>query len=148
MKTITTALAALLLTSFAALAGGEGWMTDLDKALKKSKAENKPVLIEFTGSDWCPPCIMMREKVFTKQEFIKKASEKFILVELDYPRGDKTLAKKNGPHLKTYKIQSYPTVVLLDEDQKEFTQFTASEYPSIEKFLSHLDKSLSRKDLE
>ncbi|MDE0826126.1 MAG: thioredoxin family protein [Akkermansiaceae bacterium] len=148
MRTVSTIVATFLITAFAALAGGEGWMTDLDKALAKGKAENKPVLVEFTGSDWCPPCIMMREKVFTKKEFIKKASEKFILVELDFPRGDKALALKNAPHQKKYKIEGFPTVILLDEKQKEFTRFYASKYPSISKFLTHLDRSLDRKDLE
>lgn len=148
MKTITTALAALLLASFTALAGGAGWMTDLDKALKKSKAENKPILIEFTGSDWCPPCIMMNKEVFTKKEFIKKASKKFILVELDFPRGDKALTEKNRPHATKYNVEGFPTVVLLDGKQKEFHRFLAAKHPSVEKFLSHLDKSLSRKDLE
>lgn len=123
-------------------------MTDLDKALAKGKAEKKPVLIEFTGSDWCPPCMMMREKVFTKKEFISKASEKFILVELDFPKADKELAKKNAPHQKKYKIEGFPTIILLNEEQEEFTRFYASEFPSIDKFLKHLDRSLDRMDLE
>jgi thiol-disulfide isomerase/thioredoxin len=148
MKSFTATLAVILCSTIAALAGGEGWMTDLDKALEKSKSENKPVLIEFTGSDWCPPCIMMREKVFTKKEFIEKASKKFILVELDFPRGDKDLAEKNQPHAKAYKIEGFPTVVLLNDSQKEFHRFFASEYPSIDKFLAHLDTSLDRMDLE
>ena len=123
-------------------------MTDLDAALEKSKAENKPVLIEFTGSDWCPPCMMMSEKVFSQKEFIEEASKKFILVELDFPRGDKELAEKNQPHATKYKISGFPTVVLLDESQEEFGRFIASRYPSIDQFMEKLDKSLSRRDLE
>ena len=105
MRILPAIVSTLLFSALAAMAGGEGWMTDLDKALAKGKAEKKPVLIEFTGSDWCPPCMMMREKVFTKKEFISKASEKFILVELDFPKADKELAKKNAPHQKKYKIE-------------------------------------------
>ena len=132
MKLFTTTLATLAIGISTALAGGEGWMTDLDAALEKSKSENKPVLIEFTGSDWCPPCMMMSEKVFSKKEFTEEASKKFILVELDFPKGDRELAEKNQPHAKEYKINGFPTVVLLDEEQKEFQRFIASRYPSID----------------
>lgn len=147
MKTLTTTIAALLLASLAAVAA-PGWQTDLEKALKQSKKEKKPVLIEFTGSDWCPPCIMMQKNVFSKKDFISKASKNFILVELDFPRGDPDLEKKNEPHAKKYKIEGFPTVVLLDENQKEFDRFFASKYPSVDKFLAHLDDALKKKGLE
>lgn len=148
MKRLNTVLATLFLSATAALAGGDGWMTDLDKAMEQSKAEKKPILVEFTGSDWRPPCKMMRAEVFTKKKFIEAATKKFILVELDFPRGDEALAKKNQPLAKKYKIEGFPTVILLDDSQKEFDRFFASKYPSIEAFLAHLDQSLDRQDLE
>ena len=147
MKRTTFSLTALLLTSVFALGGGEGWMTDLDKAFAKAKAENKPVLVEFTGSDWCPPCMMMREKVFTKEHYIKKASEKFILVEIDIPNGDPDLKKKNMPKLKEYGVQGVPTVILFNPKAKEFDRFGAAEFPSVDEFIARLDKALDRKDL-
>jgi thioredoxin-related protein len=136
--------AALTATAFAA----EGWETDLDKALEKAKAEKKSVLVEFTGSDWCPPCIAMRKNVFTKKEFIEAASEKFVLVELDFPKGDKELAEKNQPLAEKFGIEGFPTVVLLDSEGKEFTRFPASKFPKVEDFLSHLDEALENKDLD
>lgn len=126
----------------------EGWSTDLEKALVDAKAKNKNVLVEFTGSDWCPPCIAMRKNVFSKKEFVDKASEKFILVELDFPNGDKALKKKNEPYAKKYDIEGFPTVILLDSSGKEFTRFFASEYPKVGDFLNHLDASLEKKDLD
>lgn len=125
-----------------------GWSTDLDQALKDAKAKDKCVLVEFTGSDWCPPCIMMRKKVFSQKEFVKAASKDFILVELDFPKGDKELKKKNDPFAKKYKIEGFPTVVLLDSDGKEFTRFFASEFPGVDEFLAHLDVALERKELD
>lgn len=126
----------------------EGWSTDLDKALKKAKAENKSVLVEFTGSDWCPPCIAMRKNVFSKKEFVTAASKKFILVELDFPKGDKDLSEKNQPLAEQYKIEGFPTVVLLGSDGKEFTRFFASQFPKTEDFLKHLNEALERKELD
>ena len=126
----------------------EGWSTDLDKALKEAGEKNKNVLVEFTGSDWCPPCIAMRKNVFSKKEFVEKASKDFILVELDFPKGDEELAKKNEPLAKKYKIEGFPTVILLDSSGKEFTRFFASEYPKVDAFLEHLKASLEKKELD
>jgi thiol:disulfide interchange protein len=136
--------AALSASAFAA----EGWETDLDKAIEQARTENKSVLVEFTGSDWCPPCIMMRKNVFSKKEFIEAASKKFVLVELDFPKNNKELAEKNQPLAEKYKIGGFPTVVLLDSEGKEFTRFVASQFPKVEDFLKHLDVALENKDLD
>jgi thioredoxin-related protein len=146
LASFTVGVAALTASAFATTP--EGWSTDLDKALKQAKEENKSVLVEFTGSDWCPPCIAMRKNVFSKKEFIDAASKKFVLVELDFPKGDKELAKKNKPLAEKYKIEGYPTVILLDSDGKEFTRFFASQFPKIDDFLKHLDASLEKKELD
>ena len=126
----------------------DGWSADLDKALEKAKADKKCVLLEFTGSDWCPPCIAMRKNVFSKTEFVTAAAKNFILVELDFPRGDKELADKHQPFLKKYKVTGFPTVVLLDPEGKEFTRFFASQFPKLEDFVKHLDEALEKKDLD
>ena len=148
MKAITwlASFTAVALTASALAA--EGWQTDLDKAIEQAKAEKKSVLVEFTGSDWCPPCIAMRKTVFTKKEFIDAASKKFVLVELDFPQKDKELAEKNQPLAEKYKIDGFPTVVLLDSEGKEFTRFVASKFPEVEAFLKHLDEALDNKDLD
>jgi thioredoxin-related protein len=90
----------------------------------------------------------MRKNVFSKKEFVDAASKDFILVELDFPKKDKALAKKNQPWAKKFEIEGYPTVILLDHEGKEFTRFFASEHPSTEKFLAHLAASLEKKDLD
>ena len=152
MKAITH-LAAFAVSA-AALVGSafaeplKGWSEDLSKALEQAKKENKPVLVEFTGSDWCPPCKMMRKEVFSKSEFVDAASKKFILVEIDMPRGNEEVAKKNRPLVEKYKVDGYPTVLLLDAAGKEFGRFYASEHPKTEDFLKRLDKELEKKDLD
>ena len=146
LASFTVGVAALSASAFASTP--EGWSTDLEKAFEKAKAENKSVLVEFTGSDWCPPCIAMRKEVFSKKEFVDAASKKFILVELDFPKGDKELAEKNQPLAEQYKIEGFPTVVLFSPEGKEFTRFFASKFPKTEDFLKHLDEALERKDLD
>jgi len=126
----------------------EGWSTDLDKAFAQAKKEKKSVLVEFTGSDWCPPCIAMRKNVFSKKEFVDAASKKFILVELDFPNKDKALKEKNQPYAEKYKIEGFPTVILFDAEGKEFNRFFASEYPKTDAFLKHLDEALEKQKLD
>jgi thiol:disulfide interchange protein len=146
LASVTVGVAALTSTAFASTPAG--WTTDLEKAFLKAKAEKKSVLVEFTGSDWCPPCIAMRKNVFTKSEFVEAASKKFILVELDFPNGDAAVKEKNQPFAEKYKIEGFPTVILFTPEGKEFSRFYASEYPKIDLFLKHLDEALAKKDLD
>ena len=111
-------LLAVLFAS-AQLCLGAGWETDYDKALETAKRENKRVLIDFTGSDWCGPCIQMHKRVFSRPEFIEYAEKNLVLVEIDYPQRKKqsdALVKQNERLAKQYGIdeKGYPTVVLLD----------------------------------
>ena len=139
MKAILTTIALFITASFST-AANEAWTTDLPAAFAKAKKENKHVLVEFTGSDWCPPCQLMRKKVFSQKSFTDKASKDYILVELDFPRGNKALAKKNEPHAEKYKIEGFPTVILFSPKGKEYSRFFASEYPSVDKFLAQLQR--------
>ena len=123
-------------------------MTDVDAALAKAKKEKKPVMVEFTGSDWCPPCIMMHKKVFSKKAFTDGASKKYILVKIDIPKADKALYKKNQKVLKKYKVSGVPTVLLFGDNGKEFSRFSASQFPTVKGFLAQLDTAYEKKDMD
>ena len=105
-----------LFVAVAALAAEPVWLTDLDAAKAQGVKENKPVLVDFTGSDWCPPCKALHKNVFMSAEFAAVAS-KYVLVELDYPR-TKTqapeLKARNAELSKQFGITGFPTVLLLD----------------------------------
>lgn len=146
LASVTVGVAALTSSAFASTP--EGWTTDLDKAFEQAKVEKKSVLVEFTGSDWCPPCIAMRKNVFSKKEFVTAASKNFVLVELDFPNGDKAVKEKNDPYAEKYKIEGFPTVILFNSDGKEFTRFFASEFPNTKDFLKHIDDALEKKKLD
>lgn len=152
MKAITHlaafALGVASLSSTAFAKAPKGWETEVDAAVEIAKKENKSVMLEFTGSDWCPPCMMMAKKVFSKKEFVDAASKDFVLVHLDFPNGDPELKKKNEPVAKKYEIEGFPTVILLDSEGKEFTRFFASDYADVDKFLAYLKTSLEKKDLD
>ena len=150
MKAIKQLLITTLATIFvsATATAGSEWMTNIDSAIAKAKQEKKSVLVEFTGSDWCPPCIMMHKKVFSKKEFTDAAQKDFILVKIDIPKKNKTLYKENSKVMSKYKVRGVPTVILFSEEGKEFHRFSASQYPSVSRFLTHLKSSLNKKDMD
>lgn len=144
----TFALAAFALVGSAIAKGpAAGWTCDFDQALKTASKEDKPVLVSFTGSDWCPGCIYMSKNVFSKKEFIDAASKDFVLLEIDLPNGDQALREKNVPYAQKYQIEGFPTVVLVDDKGKEFSRFFATDYPKVDALLKHLDQVLERRDL-
>ena len=105
---------------------GEGWVTDMDAAKKQAAEQKKDLLIEFTGSDWCGPCIQMRANVLTKEDFIKEAQKNFVLVELDYPQRKAQPANikaANGKLAELYKIRGFPTIVFAFPDGKPYGSF-------------------------
>ena len=130
-------LSLLLLATVAASAAEPIWLTDLDAAKAQGVKENKPVLVDFTGSDWCPPCIQLHKVVFQSAEFAAVAS-KYVLVELDYPRKTPQapeLKAKNAELSKKFGISGFPTVLLIDAKSGEvfgktvgFGGQTAKEY--------------------
>lgn len=98
------------------------WLTDLPAAQAQAKADKKIVLMDFTGSDWCPWCIKFRKEVLDSQAFTDYAAKNVVLVELDYPRGKKQsseLKKANADLKDKYNIDGFPTLVVLDQNGKE-----------------------------
>lgn len=138
-KTPLAILATLLLSAIAAFAASPAWETDYDAALAKAKSQGKPMMVEFTGSDWCPPCMMMAKKVFSKDSFTKEASADYVLVKLDFPRSDRALAQANDKYAKMFDVTGFPTIVILDSKGKKQTSFIASAYPSVKAMLAQLD---------
>ncbi len=138
----TFSLASALLLTSSAHAGGEGWLTDFEAAKKKASAENKDLLVDFTGSDWCGWCIKLSEEVFSQDEFKKAAPEKFVLVELDFPNDqskmdEKTIAQ-NQMLAKKFQIQGYPTILLLDADGLPYAK-TGYQPGGPSAYLTHLN---------
>ena len=106
----------------ASSAAAEGWKTDYATSLAQAAKENKMVLLDFTGSDWCGWCIKLQKDTFSKPEFKKFAEQSLVLVELDFPRGkaqSDELRKQNEELAKKFGVQGFPTLVLLDPQGQE-----------------------------
>jgi thioredoxin-related protein len=143
MKRIALTLA-LLASAALSLARAEDlkWLTSLPDALKEAKEAKKAVMINFTGSDWCPWCVRMDKEVFNTPEFAKYAKENLVLVMLDYPRKKELAAelKKANAELKTkYEIKGFPTYILLSGDGKELDRQVGYLQGSLKAFAAKLD---------
>lgn len=119
-KLIVTLLAATVL--WQVNAAESTWLTDLPQAQAQAKTENKIVLMDFTGSDWCPWCIKFKKEVLDAPEFQKYAAKNVVLVEVDFPNKkvqSDDLKKANTALKKQYEITGFPTLVVLNKDGKK-----------------------------
>ena len=119
------------------------WLTDLPKAEAQAKSENKIVLMDFTGSDWCGWCIKFKKEVLDTAAFQDYAGKNVVLVELDYPKKivlPDDLKKANAALKKQYKINGFPTLVVLDKDGKEIGRQEGYEDGGPTAFIAKLEK--------
>ena len=148
MKTISLITAVSLLASSFGIAGGEGWTSDFSAAKAQAAKEGKDLLIDFTGSDWCSWCIKLNEEVFQHDPFKKGVADKFVLVELDYPRDksklDEKTIKQNDELKSTYEPRGFPTILLTDASGKPYAQ-TGYQKGGPEAYVKHLDELRAKK---
>ena len=101
------------------------WLTDLPQAQAKAKSDNRLLMIDFTGSDWCPWCIKLNKEVFSTPEFVAYANKNLVSVEIDFPRNKQQapdLKKANQQLQKQYNIEGYPTVIVLNSQGQKVGQ--------------------------
>ncbi|HSI12308.1 MAG TPA: thioredoxin family protein [Chthoniobacter sp.] len=121
---ILSVCAVLTLGASAAFAA-EGWGENYTKAKAQAKAENKLLLLDFTGSDWCGWCIKLNKEVFSQQEFKDYAAKNLVLMEVDFPQTKPQAApikQQNAKLQAQYKIEGYPTIIVLNSHGKQVGQ--------------------------
>ena len=95
------------------------WYTNLDQAIKTAKSESKPILLFFTGSDWCIWCQKIDKDIFENSDFIKETANKLVFVKLDFPRRtplDPSTAQQNKTLQHKFAVRSFPTVIIIDAE--------------------------------
>ncbi len=151
MQAVCAALAATVsLSLFAATPATQGakpgeWTMDYDAAKTLAKEKNLPILINFTGSDWCGWCKLMDKAVFAKADWMAFAKENLVLVYIDFPR-DKTLVPmnfvaRNQKLSDSFGVQGYPTYILLAANgETRLGQLGASQKATPESFIADVKK--------
>ncbi len=100
------------------------WQQDFDTAKQIAKDKHELILLNFSGSDWCGPCIRMRKEIFDNEAFLKMADSSLVLVNADFPRSKKNqlsndAKKQNNTLADKYNADGkFPLTLLLDADGK------------------------------
>ncbi|RTZ92442.1 MAG: hypothetical protein DSY92_02520, partial [Planctomycetota bacterium] len=117
------------------------WVMDISIAKELARKEGKDILINFTGSDWCGWCIKLNNEVFKHDSFLKGVADHFVLVEIDFPQDKSKLndatKKQNEALQKTYQVQGFPTILLMDEQGRPYAK-TGYRPGGPEAYLKHL----------
>ena len=123
------------------------WSDNYVQVRKTASEKKVPILMLFSGSDWCPPCIQLDRTVLDTREFAAYAAKgKFVLFKADFPRNKKIApetAAQNRQLMQTYGIQGVPTILLTDANGKVFAQ-TGFRRGGVKKYIQHLENLLKK----
>ncbi|MGE4301794.1 MAG: thioredoxin family protein, partial [Victivallaceae bacterium] len=123
------------------------WLTDFEAAKKQATAENKPMFVLFTGSDWCPWCIKLERELLSSPEFGKYAKDNLVMVMVDFPRGKEIApaqAAANQKLSEQYNVSGFPTVLLMNAEGKVIGE-SGYEKLSPQKYVESVKKILNKK---
>ncbi len=100
------------------------WQPDFQKARKQAKQNHQLILLNFSGSDWCGPCIRMKKEIFESPVFSSFADSNLVLVNADFPRSKKhqlgkAQQEQNDKLAEIYNPSGkFPLTLLVDEEGK------------------------------
>ena len=123
---------------------GPQWYTDFAQAQKTAKAENRPLLLAFSGSDWCVWCQKLDREVFSQPVFQGYAQSRLVLFLADFPRRKtqkEVVEQQNTRLLEEYSVVGFPTVILLDPDGTIIAQ-TGYQAGGADAYVQHLAQLL------
>ena len=110
-------------------AKNEGWHTQIEVAYAESQETGKPIMANFTGSDWCGWCKRLDKSVFIHKEFKDWAAKNVVLLELDFPRRKQVpseIQRQNADLQRAFQVRGFPTVWLFDLTKDDAGQFNVN----------------------
>jgi protein disulfide-isomerase len=123
------------------------WQTDYTLANETAAKYNIPILVDFTGSDWCIWCQKLDREVFSKKAFQDYAKKNVVLLKIDFPKSlpqTDAVKEANQALAKQFDIKGFPTVVLLKADGTEIAR-TGYVEGGAAKYVEHLKALLQKK---
>lgn len=120
------------------------WLTDFEESKSLAAETDRLILANFTGSDWCAPCMQLKKEVFSTDEFAAYASENLVLLELDFPRQTpqaEDLQRQNQELAGEFEIEGFPTLILLNSQGEEAKRFVGYMPGGPTKFLAWTDEA-------
>jgi len=136
-------------------AENEGWLVLLEEAYTESKKTGKPIMANFTGSDWCGWCIRLTKAVFSKDEFKTWADDNVVLLELDFPRRSKlpeNIEVQNRSMQQAFQVRGFPSVWVFDLDRDAEGKYNVSAHgktgyaPTVGEFTGAVEQMLAQRE--
>lgn len=121
------------------------WLTKMDKAQEQAKETGLPILLLFTGTEWCPYCIKLEKEVFAESAFETFANQNLVLLKLDFGPGGAASSKKDEALQKEYGVKGFPTYFLVDAEGNKLAQGGYSAGINPEKFGEWVKRSAPKK---
>lgn len=122
---------------------GITWLTNYEQALDEAKKTSKPIILFFTGSDWCTWCNKLDKEVFESHEFADDAGNQYIFLKLDFPLYSALTPQLSGQNKqlqKKYDVRSFPTLVILDHTGQQQIGVTGYRAGGGGQYAAHLKK--------
>ena len=142
MRILSAIALFLLLSSFTT------WETNFDKAKKQAATEHKYIVLNFSGSDWCGPCIRLHHEILENTTFMSFAEKHLVLVNADFPRQKKnqlakTQQQQNDKLADRYNAKgSFPLTVLLTADGKLVKEWEGYPKMTVEEFVADIQNKI------
>lgn len=136
-------------------AENEGWLVNVDEAYALSQKTGKPILANFTGSDWCGWCKRLTKSVFIHDEFKDWAKKNVVLLELDFPRRKQipqAIKQQNASLKQAFSIRGYPTIYVFDLSKNDSGEFAINALgktnykKTVKEFTDDVDAMLARRE--
>lgn len=128
------------------IAPGTTWMGDINTAKTEAAQQHKLILVNFSGSDWCGPCIRLRKEILESTQFEGYATDHLVLVRADFPRQKKNQLSKEQVKLNEALADKYnsegkfPYTLLVDENGKVLKSWDGYPNETPEAFVGEIEK--------
>lgn len=145
MKPLTFFITAALLASFTIISDAT-WLTNFEKAKSEASQTKKYILLNFSGSDWCAPCIRLKTEIFASEAFVEYAEDNLVLANADFPRLKKNKLDKNQILHNEALAEKYnpdgkfPFTILLNASGKPIKQWDGLPQKTTEEFVDEIKK--------
>ncbi|MDA0989346.1 MAG: thioredoxin family protein [Verrucomicrobia bacterium] len=139
-------LTIFLASAVAAQATGSEWLTDFEEAKRVAAETGRPILVDFSGSDWCGWCIRLEKEVFSQAAFSTYAKDNVVLFLADFPSQEEQPAatvKQNEALQQKYGIRGFPSVLLLDAEGNVLAE-TGYQPGGAERYVNHLKALIAK----
>jgi hypothetical protein len=141
-------LKTVLLFALMTCLSGQNWHTNIEEAKQLARKEHRHILLNFSGSDWCGPCILLRKDILDQPAFLQLADSSLILVNADFPR-----SKKNQPAPEQQRLNDqmadrynsrgqFPLTLLLTAEGKVLKQWEGNPGVSPEVFSRQVQSAI------